>query len=702
MRRLCPKSVSSTWSKPKYGPCHSSSTRAEPSTDSILPGRQEREARREVRLAEHRGAVPGAAEQRRDRPLGRVGRQIDAVAGHAVGRRIGAGQDRRPRRLAQRVLRAGGGEASALRGERVEPRRRAERRSLDPERVGALLVGRDQQDVHGRNYAPGPRGGARWKLCARPTSASRRSPTSRSPRTTSRCPSGDGGDAARPLPRRGPADGGGRAAHARRAVVVLPVPQDDPDPHRRRASGASRPTSWASAAPTSRPTRRLHVRAPRRVDARRAVRRARPARRHARVPGLGRPDRAAARRRAPRPVRACRRGQHVPAHGRPAARRGVPQLAALLADRRGLRRRLHRRQRLPRPRSPPTWSPRTTRRSPTTRYKAGARQFPMLVPTSPDDPGVGREPQGVGDAARVDQAVPHRVLRQGSRSRAAATARSSATFPAAPASRTPPSRAAATSCRKTAASSSPGSSRAGSPASSVDASTSSRCSTRCAPSRRPACTTRPIRSTAIATSSSSRSTVARVRRPVRPRRRRGARPLRGRCRLRHRQGRRRRRDLRRARPRSCSCAASTTTSGASIAGWVDAERDARADRRARDRRGGRPRRRASTELVGVFAAPGRRRTATRTASCRSCTSATCSAASSARSRTRCARSRGGRSTTSTTGTTTTRCSPAPRSKRTGGARPAGRRRAARAPSSSLAEAVCLTLVARSRATAGRS
>ena len=59
--------------------------------------------------------------------------------------------------------------------------------------------------------------------------------------------------AARSLPRRGPGRRRGRAADARRAVVVLPLPQDDPGAHRRRACAASHPTSWASAAPTSRP-----------------------------------------------------------------------------------------------------------------------------------------------------------------------------------------------------------------------------------------------------------------------------------------------------------------------------------------------------------------------------------------------------------------------------------------------------------------
>ena len=49
----------------------------------------------------------------------------------------------------------------------------------------------------------------------------------------------------------------------------------------------------------------------------RALRHARPARRHARRPGLGRPHRPAPRRRASRPVRARRRREHVPPDRRP-------------------------------------------------------------------------------------------------------------------------------------------------------------------------------------------------------------------------------------------------------------------------------------------------------------------------------------------------------------------------------------------------
>ncbi len=45
-------------------------------------------------------------------------------------------------------------------------------------------------------------------------------------------------------------------------------------------------------------------------------------------------------------------------------------------------------------------------------YKAGARQFPTLVPISPDDPGRGAQPQGLGGAGRLVEAVPVRLQRQ--------------------------------------------------------------------------------------------------------------------------------------------------------------------------------------------------------------------------------------------------------------------------------------------------
>ena len=61
------------------------------------------------------------------------------------------------------------------------------------------------------------------------------------------------------------------------------------------------------------------------------VRRARPPRHHVRRPGLGRPDRPAARRRAPRPLRPRRRRRTRSCRPATARRRGVPRLAAVLA-----------------------------------------------------------------------------------------------------------------------------------------------------------------------------------------------------------------------------------------------------------------------------------------------------------------------------------------------------------------------------------
>ena len=60
--------------------------------------------------------------------------------------------------------------------------------------------------------------------------------------------------------------------------------------------------------------------------------------------------------------------------------RGVPQLARVLADAPKLPVGVHRAERDCARELPPRWSPRTTRRFPTSRYKAGARQFPTLVP----------------------------------------------------------------------------------------------------------------------------------------------------------------------------------------------------------------------------------------------------------------------------------------------------------------------------------
>ena len=97
------------------------------------------------------------------------------------------------------------------------------------------------------------------------------------------------------------------------------------------------------------------------------------------------------------------------------------ELAALLADGRGLRRRVHRRQRLPHRRLPPRWSTRTARRSPTTPTRparASSRCWCRPRPTI-RRPSANRKAWETLRA--VDQAVPHRVLRPGRRSREAAT-----------------------------------------------------------------------------------------------------------------------------------------------------------------------------------------------------------------------------------------------------------------------------------------
>ena len=612
MRRLCPKSMSSACSKPKYGPFHSGSTRAEPSTDSIVPGREERDtSSRSAPCRRTRCGSPRRAEQRRDRPVLGVGGQVDAVARHAVRRRIGAGEDRGARGLAQRVLRARRGEARALRGERVEPRRRAERAALDPERVGALLVGRDQQDVHARrSVCSALRGGARWKPCAPPTSDSTASPASRSRRTTSRSPTARAARCACTTSTRARPTAPIVLLHARRAVVVLPVPQDDPDARRRPGLRCIAP-DLVGFGRSDKPTERTDYTYARHVEWMRAALfdAARPARRHARVPGLGRAHRPAPRRRAPRSVRARRRREHVPADRRPAAGRSVPRTGSDFSQTvEDFDVGVHRRHGLPRRRSRPRSSPAYDAPFPDDSYKAGARQFPMLVPTTPDDPASAanrkawetlrafdkpfltafsdKDPITRGGDARVP------ARRPGLRGPAAHDDRGRRPLPAGGLRRGSSRRSSST----------------GSTASSVVASTSSHCSTRCARSRRPACTTRPTRSTASGTSGCSTLDDARStptqRRSTSPKSAARFAPRLGYVTAKVGADAAR---VRRATIASCSCAASTTASGDSIAGWVDAERDARADGRARARRGGRACTARVDRLVGVFFRPARRR-----------------------------------------------------------------------------------------------
>ena len=249
----------------------------------------------------------------------------------------------------------------------------------------------------------------------------------------------------------------GRAAHARRAVVVLPVPAHDPGARRRRAARASPPTSSASAAPTSRPrapTTRTRATS---TGCRSFVRRARPRRRHARVPGLGRADRPAARGRRTRsgspasspPTRSCRPATRTPSDAFLAWQK-FSQDVDDVPDRRDRQRGLHDRPRARGDRR------RTTRRSPTRPTRPGrasSRCSCRRRPTTPRPPPTG--PRG-RCSTQLRPAVPLRVLRLRSDHRRAPTARCAGGSRAAPASRTRRSRAAATSSRRTGAPSSPG------------------------------------------------------------------------------------------------------------------------------------------------------------------------------------------------------------------------------------------------------
>ena len=125
--------------------------------------------------------------------------------------------------------------------------------------------------------------------------------------------------------------------------------------------------------------------------------------RHVLRPGLGRPDRAAGRRREPRPLRSGRGRQHRPADRRRADHRGVPRLAEVLPGDAELRRRRDRQHGRSRRRWRPRSSRPTTRRSPTTPTRPARASFPLLVPTSPDDPASTGEPRGVGGLAQWDK-----------------------------------------------------------------------------------------------------------------------------------------------------------------------------------------------------------------------------------------------------------------------------------------------------------
>ena len=81
-------------------------------------------------------------------------------------------------------------------------------------------------------------------------------------------------------------------------------------------------------------------------------------------------------------------------------------------------------------------------------YKAGARAFPSLVPTSPDDRRP-RQPPGVGGPLPLGAAASHHLQRLGPITRGGERARSSCPEPVG--NRTPPSPAPVTSSRRTGA-----------------------------------------------------------------------------------------------------------------------------------------------------------------------------------------------------------------------------------------------------------
>ena len=103
-------------------------------------------------------------------------------------------------------------------------------------------------------------------------------------------------------------------------------------------------------------------------------------------------------------------------------------------------------------------------------YKAGARQFPMLVPTSPDDPASDANREAWKTLRSWEKPFLTAFSDQDAVTRGGERAFQQE-VPGCAGNHTPRSKAAVTSCRKTAASNSRGSSWTGSPAASVESST---------------------------------------------------------------------------------------------------------------------------------------------------------------------------------------------------------------------------------------
>ena len=213
--------------------------------------------------------------------------------------------------------------------------------------------------------------------------------------------------------------------------------------HRARRARSGRLRSFRQAGRA----RGLHLPASRRLDARVLVG-ARPARRDAGLPGLGRPHRPAPGRRASGALRARRRGQHVPADRRRRAGPGVPRLAGVLAD--GARASASGgivQGRLRAAELPPEVVAAYDAPFPDERYKAGARQFPRWCRRRPDDPAA--PPNRAAWEVLERWTKPFlTAFSDGDPVTPAPTRLPARASPARRDSRTPRSRAAATSCRR--------------------------------------------------------------------------------------------------------------------------------------------------------------------------------------------------------------------------------------------------------------
>ena len=100
----------------------------------------------EVGLAEQRGAIAGGVLQVRG-DAGRVDRQRDTVREHAVCAHVLAGEHRRPGRHAHGVLVVRTPVDDACVGERVDDGCSRDRAAVASERVVALLIGGDEEDL---------------------------------------------------------------------------------------------------------------------------------------------------------------------------------------------------------------------------------------------------------------------------------------------------------------------------------------------------------------------------------------------------------------------------------------------------------------------------------------------------------------------------------------------------------------------------